>query len=78
MYLSKKEYQDLWEMIEKQNQQIEDLIKIAADSINNYRIAAKLYFNLVDKVTELFPEISPELEQLLNDGRESFKRGEGN
>lgn len=78
MFLSKKEYQDLWEMIEKQNQQIEDLIKIAVDSMNNYRTVANLYFDLVEKVKELFPEIPSELEPLLNDCRENLKRGEGN
>lgn len=50
MIIKKKDYEELWNMISKQNEQIEELIKLVQEANTRTSHAQKCFFDLVEFV----------------------------
>lgn len=60
MIIKKKDYEELWSMISKQNEQIEELIKLVLEANARTNHATKCFFDLVEFVDIRFNILPPE------------------
>lgn len=67
MFISKKEYEELWSIINKQNNQIEELIGIAREANANSRKAQKCFFDLVELVDVRLDILPPEGKKIIDE-----------
>ena len=71
--ISKKEYETLWEIIDKQNEQIEELIKLTADAQANGNHATRCYCDLIELVDNNLQVLPPEAVENVRKIRELMK-----
>lgn len=71
--ISKKEYETLWEIIDKQNEQIEELIKLTADAQANANHAMRYYCDLIELVDNNLQVLPPEAVENVRKIRELMK-----
>ena len=67
MFIKKKDYEELWSMINKQNEQIEELIKMVQESNARSNHAQKCFFDLVEFVDIRFDILPPEAKKLIDE-----------
>lgn len=72
-FISKKEYETLWEIIDKQNEQIEELIKLTADAQANANHATRCYCDLIELVDNNLQALPPEAIENVRKIRELMK-----
>lgn len=66
MFIKKKDYEELWSMINKQNEQIEELIKMVQEANARSNHAQKCFFDLVEFVDIRFDILPPEAKKLID------------
>ena len=71
--ISKKEYETLWEIIDKQNEQIEELIKLTADAQANANHTTRCYCDLIELVDNNLQVLPPEAVENVRKIRELIK-----
>ena len=71
--ISKKEHETLWEIIDKQNEQIEELIKLTADAQANANHATRCYCVLIEFVDNNLQVLPPEAVENVRKIRELMK-----
>ena len=67
MFISKKEYEELWSTINRQKYQIEELIGIARKANANSRKAQKCFFDLVELVDVRLDILPPEGKKIIDE-----------
>lgn len=67
MIIKKKDYEELLDMISKQNEQIEKLIKMVQEANARTNRAQKRFFNLVEFVDIRFDILPSEAKKLINE-----------
>ena len=65
--ISKKEYEDLWNIIYKQNEQIEELISMVREAQASATHATKCYCDLVELVDENLQSLPQEAIDLVHE-----------
>ena len=71
--ISKKEHETLWEIIDKQNEQIEELIKLTADAQANANHATRCYCDLIELVDNNLQVLPPKAVENVRKIRELMK-----
>lgn len=74
--ISKKEYETMREIIEKQNDQINELIGLTADALAEAKHATKCYCDLVELINNNLQSLPPEAIEIVNEIRK-LMRNEG-
>lgn len=67
MIIKKKDYEELWSMISKQNEQIEELIKLVLEANARTNHATKCFFDLVEFVDIRFNILPPEAKKIVDE-----------
>lgn len=67
MFISKKEYEELWSIINKQNNQITELIGIAREANAKSRKAQKCFFDLVKLIDVQLDILPPEGKKIIDE-----------
>lgn len=67
MFISKKEYEELLDIIEKQNKQITKLIGIAREENAKLRKAQKCFFDLVKLIDVQLDILPPEEKKIIDE-----------
>lgn len=67
MFIKKKEYEELWSIINKQNEQIEELISLTREANAKSRQAQKCCFGLVRFVDAQFDVLPPEVKKIIDE-----------
>ena len=65
--MTKKNYEELWNIIDKQNKQIEELINMVIEANARTNHATKCFFDLVDFVDIRFNILPPEAKKLVDE-----------
>lgn len=75
--ISKKEYEDLWGIINEQNKQIEELIGMITEAQARATHATKCYCDLVELVDENLQSLPKEAIDLVHEIRKLTNKDEG-
>ena len=67
MIIKKKDYEELWSMISKQNKQIEELIKLVLEANARTNHATKCFLDLVEFVDMRFDILPPEAKKIVDE-----------
>lgn len=67
MFIKKKEYEELWSIINKQNEQIEELIGLTREANAKSRQAQECFFDLVKLVDAQFDVLPPEAKKIIDE-----------
>ena len=67
MKIKKKDYEELWSMISKQNKQIEELIKLVLEANARTNHATKCFLDLVEFVDMRFDILPPEAKKIVDE-----------
>lgn len=67
MFISKKEYEELWSIINKQNKQIEELIGLTREANAKSRQAQKCFFDLVELIDVRLDILPPEGKKIIDE-----------
>lgn len=67
--ISKKEYETMREIIDKQNDQIDELIGLTADAQAKARHATKCYCDLVELIDKNLQSLPPEAIEMIHEIR---------
>lgn len=67
MFIKKKEYEELWSIINKQNEQIEELISLTREANAKSRQAQKCFFDFVELVDARFNVLPPEAKKIIDE-----------
>lgn len=75
--ISKKEYKDLWSIIDKQNEQIEELIGMVREAQDRATHATKCYCDLVEMVDANLQSLPQEAIDLVHEIKKLMIKDEG-
>ena len=75
--ISKKEYKDLWSIIDKQNEQIEELIGMVREAQARATHATKCYCDLVELVDANLQSLPPEAIEMIHEIKKLMIKDEG-
>ena len=75
--ISKKEYKDLWSIIDKQNEQIEELISMVREAQDRATHATKCYCDLVELVDENLQSLPQEAIDLVHEIEKLMTKDQG-
>lgn len=75
--ISKKEYKDLWSIIDKQNEQIEELIGMVIEAQARTTHATKCYCDLVELVDENLQSLPQEAIDLVHEIEKLMTKDQG-
>lgn len=75
--ISKKEYKDLWSIIDKQNEQIEELIGMVREAQARATHSIKCYCDLAELVDEHLQSLPQEAIDLVHEIRKLMTKDEG-
>lgn len=67
MIIKKKDYEELWGIINKQNEQIEELIKLVQEANDRTNHAQKCFFDLIEFVDIRFNVLPPEAKKIVDE-----------